>query len=317
MTMFRACFVAAALLCATAHAGGVTVSLRTEAELSQPRFTLADIATLNCEQASDCKTLAGLYLGSAPRIETAERLSQPQLARLIRRLEPRLTKQIIWSGANEVTLTIATQTLPAAKLVDTARAALVTAYGEAGMSAASQYPETDIKLPAGTVSLHARTPDFPARERMSVAVSVSINNRFYRVIAVPMQLTVLAPVLVAERDLAAGSRFSCEQVQLHTTNVARHTGLATQAICDRPWRMRKPIAAGDMVTTAAIEPIPDVEQGAAVSLVADFGGIRLESGATALADGRIGEAIQVRPALSTTAIKARVVGSGQLQAIGK
>ncbi|PHV12879.1 flagellar basal body P-ring formation chaperone FlgA [Chitinimonas sp. BJB300] len=317
MLLRQACFLIAVLVCATTHAGSVVVSLRAEVALSQPRFTLADIATLQCEQAADCRTLAGLSIGNAPRIDAQVRLTQPQLARLLRRLEPRLAQQFEWQGSDAVALTVATQSLPAAKVVDAAQAALASAYGDTGLTANSQYKETYIKLPVGAVSLNARMPDFPARDHTVVTVAVSIDNRFYRTIAVPMQLTLLAPVLIASRDLTTGSRFSCEYAQLRTTDIAKQAGLATQAVCSQTWRLRKPVAAGDAVTTAAIEPVPDVEQGSAVSLVADFGGIQLESRATALADGRIGEAIPVRPTLSTASIKARVVGIGQLQAIGR
>ena len=73
-----------------------------------------------------------------------------------------------------------------------------------------------------------------------------------------------------------------------------------------PWRVVRPLGVGEVVYENRIELLPDVVQGARVSLVYEGETIRLEVPAEALQDGRLGASIMVRNLQSGKKVLARI-----------
>lgn len=302
-------------VCVMAQAAGMTAALKPEVLLSSPRYTLADVATLHCEGVPDCPSIGGLFIGTAPAIDAKEVLSLDQLRLRLNKIQAGLVKRIAWRGAAAVQIRTASQQVALDQLGEKVSATLKASYG-AEAEIAVDLPESTLKLPVGAVSFGISRPDFPARDRLQIPVRVMVDGRFQRLLNVPVRMQLPRTVWVAARDIAAGTKLSCADWKRETLDTAKLPGLATQDVCQGAWRIRRAVAAGMPLTAVALETMPEVSQGEAVKLMARSGGIQIESQAIALADGRRGEVIAVRPAHATASIRARVAGMGELQAIG-
>jgi flagella basal body P-ring formation protein FlgA len=73
------------------------------------------------------------------------------------------------------------------------------------------------------------------------------------------------------------------------------------------YRAKRNLAPGTILTTAAIEPIPDVEPGREVSIVYVDGLCRITAAGVTLQSGRAGEYVKVKNKASNKVIVARVV----------
>ena len=125
-------------------------------------------------------------------------------------------------------------------------------------------------------------------------------------------------VVVAVRALRKGAAFSCDDVEL----VARPERVAPK----RPlaWPCRVPVAsamlhdlaAGDAVRDDDVGPPLEVLAGAPVTMEVAVHGVRVAVDATALADARVGDLVEVRLRRPERSMQARVTGEGAVQLVG-
>lgn len=135
----------------------------------------------------------------------------------------------------------------------------------------------------------------------------------------PIQALLAAPVLrevwVAARRLRKGSSVRCEDFETRQLDSRRVSPRALRGSCALPvdavaWRE---LAAGDVIRSDDVGKAPDVSAGDPVQLRVVSGGVRVMVPATALADARTGDRIDVRLHDPQRIFRTRVVGPGQVE----
>jgi flagella basal body P-ring formation protein FlgA len=134
-------------------------------------------------------------------------------------------------------------------------------------------------------------------------------------IYVPVTLESDAHVLVARRSLQRGEMPAPADLE---ATVRRIPGPATQFPARSTdiglRRLRRPLAAGEILAADALAPVLLVERGQQVTLVAAQAGIAVRAGAVALEPGGFGDRIRVRNAASGRIIEGVVQADGTMVA---
>lgn len=173
----------------------------------------------------------------------------------------------------------------------------------------------DQALPAGRAGLSigeiaGRWP----RARAGVPVRIEVDGRAVRTLTAWVTLRDTRTVLAYERSAAA--RTPGDALRLRTAEVdmtccdgapvADPADLAGQ-------RLRRAARAGAPALVSDFEPVPAVEARAQVEIEVERGPVRLRTRGVALADGRVGDRVRVRPDATESTVVARVVANSKVR----
>jgi flagella basal body P-ring formation protein FlgA len=299
---------------AAADGTTATATLRATAVVSGPYVQLRDIADVTAADADVSARLGAVRLARAPVVDTIDHLARADVARLLARAG---FAQVSLSGAKDTAVSTAASELDFAALAQAAEPALRKALGSegAGLQLEAETPVHAVRVPAGKASLTVR-PFAQARlaRRLTVTVDVRVGNDYYRAVPVSFRATLVKPVWAMRADLPAGRALGCESLVLRTMDAAQLAGQPFDGACEAAsGRLRRSKRAGEAVLADEVEAMPAVVQGSEVDLTIRDGAVLLESRATALADGRLGERVPVRAALAAAPVSATVVATGHVE----
>ncbi|NHZ42579.1 flagellar basal body P-ring formation chaperone FlgA [Massilia aquatica] len=296
----------ALLLASSGALAAVQVTLKGSALVTGARITLADIASVQGENAA---ALGVLDLGPAPLPGYSARISRAELERTLR------SRGLAWrlAGENAVSIERRAQAFDARQLVAVAeeqlRTHLAASHSRVELQLAA--PLAELQVPAGKVAFTARplAAGLAPRRRMQVWVDIAVDGAFARAVALPFQVRAFRPLLVAARDLQAGALPDCTSLVVREDDVTALDGPAAPLACGAVrGRLKQSLAAGAPLLVSALQPELAVAQGESIRLQLQDGAIVLESRATALSDGNVGQRIEVRPAGASGTVRAEVVG---------
>jgi flagella basal body P-ring formation protein FlgA len=125
---------------------------------------------------------------------------------------------------------------------------------------------------------------------------------------VSLRIHKFADVLVAEEGLSRHdqpieTQFSLQRMDI--TSLREQPVSAFETISSL--RMRRNLAKGQILTTSAVEPVPDIEVGREVSIQCSNGLFTIATVGTAQQSGRTGELIRVKNRNSGKIIQARIL----------
>lgn len=208
----------------------------------------------------------------------------------------------------------AEQTIPAARLVGAARAALPGVASHSGMTLTTSVVGTpvDAVVPAGTVALLARAPTgrWP-RARVAVPVEVLIDGKVVRNETVWFAVTAKRYGLVYGSDAPIGTPASKLKLSPGEVDVAAADGAAVETAAQlADERLKRGVHAGWPVLENDFEAVPDVDKNARVVVRIRYGAIRMQALATALQAGDIGDAIPVLVEGADAPVQAQVEARG-------
>lgn len=171
-----------------------------------------------------------------------------------------------------------------------------------------------IVLPACDRALDA---ELPGRARTSgrIAVLVSCKGERPWRLYVPVEVSILAQVAVARRDLLRGDVISQGDLRLAERDLARLSAgyvRDTDELVGR--RLRGQIRAGKVVSRRVTEMVPVVKTGQRVEFLAGSTGVDVRTTVTALSDGRPGDRIRVRNDKTARILHGIVRASGAVEA---
>lgn len=173
----------------------------------------------------------------------------------------------------------------------------------------------DQMLPTGRVELSvgAIAGRWP-RSRAGVPVRIEVDGRNVRTLTAWVTLRDTRTVLAYERSTAARVpanvlRLRPAEVDMTCCDAAPVTDVSDLA----GLRLRRATRAGEPVLTSDFEPMPEVEARARVEIEVERGAVRLRTQGIALADGRVGDRIRVRPDATEQAVLARVVATSKVR----
>jgi flagellar basal body P-ring formation protein FlgA len=204
----------------------------------------------------------------------------------------------------------ATLTLPSTDIQRDVEAAVVQRLREANSTARvlGVRGVRDQSLPAGRVTLEvgAIAGRWP-RTRAGVPVRLVVDGRIVRTLTAWVELSDMRNVLIYAEPASVKSPVDTLRLISGDVDMTCCDG-ATAPVAEAlaGMRVRRMVRAGEPVLLSDFEPMPDVAERQPVEIEVVRGSVRLTTVGTALADGRLGQVISVRPDASERTVKARV-----------
>ena len=292
------------------------LTLAPTALVSGARVTLADVAGV---PAGTAPALGTVDIAAAPLPGYTLRLARAEIARILR--SRALPFALAAAGPTAVRIERRSQPFDPARVTQAAEQALQALARSDGvrLELASGAPLPELPLPAGAVGLSARPPAPQAlRQRHpTVWVDVTVDGTFYRTVPVGFDLHAWRPALVAARALDAGSAPRCTDFGTRDVDLTALPGPAVADCGAVRGRLVRALGRDEPLLQAQLKQPPAVAQGDSVTLQFSDGAIVLESTAPALADGAVGDRIDVRPSGARQAVRAAVADAGIVRINGK
>lgn len=313
--------VAAYLAAAPAAHARIGIELKGEVVVTNRFYTLGDIASVAAPPDRLTRRLLQTQIGETPRPGYLAHVSKHQVAARLEQVSPGLHKRLDWKGSNFVRIRAG-----GVAYAPQAYAGAAQAFLEGWLS--SRYENfqvqtsgrlKDVRLPAGKVTVQPKLPaPIMLNKRMCVWVDLLVDGEHYQSVPVWFAVSVLQDVLVASRELAAGSLLQPEDLSLGHRDISwvRGTPVANDLMLEGK-RLKRRIPAGKILTGEALEALPAVVKGQQVMVRAVAGRVSLVTPAIALADGRARQRIWVRKPDSREKYSVVVAGDGLAIADGR
>ncbi|MCE3261352.1 MAG: flgA [Pseudoduganella sp.] len=311
-------FLSPLLLAGALCAAPLHVHLPEAVTVAGRQPTLGEVAELHSAAAGLAAAAARLPLGSLPPGAASLTLERRELARLLQGRWPACAP--VWSGAMRVRVQAASQPLPGALALSTAAQQLQGVLAAAGLRAEVQALQAppQIELPGGDIRLVARplTLEQALRSRVSVVLDVLLDGAFLRALQLPFAVRAMGEAPHSARAWQPGQVLACDAVALQETDLAALAGPPAPPCVADGQRLRRSVAAGQVLLAADLEAVPAVQQGQSVRLQVRAGAVQLEARGTALTDAAVGERVAVRLA-GGSAVQATVIGPRLVKIEGK
>lgn len=327
----------------------VRLELRPDAQVRQQQVTLGEVANLSSRDLSALRRLMALSIGTVPRSGEAVTLERDALLQWLKRRGGVEESQIEWQGPTANSIRLALSILSGEQVAAAAQQHLKAHLASGRLRAEidlAQVPR-DVSVPGGRLELRPRPlgghldastwspPSLPRRQ--VVWMDVWVDERFVRTVAASFDVNTFGPGLVASEDLPAGRTIDLarplqSQLLVHDVdwNGRRSAPIlapepaapvervsspmqVSEVSVDGAMRLRRPLAAGQILTRADVEPAPLIARGEYAMLRTSQGSIALESRVEVLQDGAAGQSVRVKLPNASTSIMARVVSAGVVE----
>lgn len=295
----------------------VQLAFRDSVLLMNGEYRLGDVASVQAADAALAGRLSDLVLGSAPRPGQSVTVSQFAVNARLERVMAGISAQIRWHGEPVLRVRGGGVEHDGAALTAVARPALLAwlraqVGDEVEIGIERVGTASPIYLPSGKPGLVARLSESARlRSRMPVWIDISVGGRPHGTVPVWFAVSAYTDVAVANQDLPRHSAVSAAQVIYELRDIAGLT--ATPVFDELPdeHRLTRAVAAGDIIVSTVLEPIPQVQTGELITVHARHGSVALDVKARALSDGGLHEQILVESLSSQAAYRATVSGKGQ------
>lgn len=137
-------------------------------------------------------------------------------------------------------------------------------------------------------------------------------------IYVPVKVSVFIEVVILNTNLARGDILTINDLNLRKVNTS---GLSSTHITDINKavgkELKRSVKSGMAVRLSYLSEVDVIKRGDAVTLAAKSAFLSVDTIATALSDGHIGQTIKVRNSQSKRVVDAQVTGPGKVQIVGR
>jgi flagella basal body P-ring formation protein FlgA len=280
----------------------VEARLRAEVSVTAARATLADIAELSGDVQA-MADLAPLTVMDLP--DLAERTVD---ARVVRQsLGRAATGRLTVSGTCR--LRRATQAVSPEALIAAARSTVASDGDEVRITVLRTPAALAVPASASAPTLVAAPLDRARTGDIAFTVRVLDGTQEWGRALLTLRIERFRTVPVAARALRRGETVGPLDVQTRQVPVVAHAGYLDSAVAVGQ-NVRLPIDAGAPFTKLNLIPPREVHGGTPVTVVVERSGFTLSGGGIALADGGLGDTIQVRRTSDGRVITARVTAPG-------
>lgn len=131
--------------------------------------------------------------------------------------------------------------------------------------------------------------------------------------SVPARVTVWREVPVAERDFRLGETISTKTGRVASADIK---GVLVD-VSDGDWIAARTIRAGQPVTARYAKRKPAATTGETVSIVAQFGGLKVKAEGRMLTNAYLGEWVRVANLATDTVVQGKLVAPGMVQTGGR
>ncbi|WP_171014121.1 flagellar basal body P-ring formation chaperone FlgA [Chitinivorax sp. B] len=293
----------------------VSIQLKESVQLKKRTILLGDIASLNCNIESDCVKLRDIQVASLPRPGFKLKIGQQDINKLIRQYDRRIFSQLTWQGIADTIITPATQSLAMHDLIEQGKLLLTQQFPNDQPAISYVGSNEAILIPSGEITIKkARVAGVGLHSKMVTSFDIFVDDQYARTINLSFDISIPRTGWVSKQELSSNVSVSCSQFQQQTVDATTMPDMVTS--CNDTIQLKQPLAAGQVLRESHRYIPPAVSQGSNVTLSIHAGNVMLESGAIALADGQVGQIIQVKPIHGTAPVAAKIVRPGMLTAIG-
>lgn len=310
--------LATAFCCHAQQSVAVHAELRPDVLVEGRTVTLGDIAALTGAAPDTLAAMANRPVATSPQPGYTLHLTRREILRLLHEAG---VQGVVLDGADSAVINTVSFALDMDAVAEAARQSLEAKLERDGRRIELTAAEMAhaLRVPRGKLALRVRKPEAEQiRKRMTVNVDVMLDDVFYRTVPVTFQVSASEPVLVARKNLAKGAALDCEDLELQVREISALPSAPQDGDCAGiRLRLKRDLTAGEPLLAALTEPVPVIGEGQYVTLKIEQGAVLIESRALALADGRLGDKIAVRPATSGEQVQALVTGPGQVTFSGR
>jgi flagella basal body P-ring formation protein FlgA len=170
--------------------------------------------------------------------------------------------------------------------------------------------------PGGEVTLEVQLPDDPRRPGpRALTVSCRVDGRVVARGLANVLLRAERTVWIALRPFERGDEIGPGEVREETRVFDREPSRLLTWDSSRSLRAVRAVASGERLMPADVRPIPDVEAGEEILLLAQAGTATVSVPGKARQDGDVGEVILVHNPVSGALVRAVVVNDGQARLV--
>ena len=290
------------------------VTFHSNATVSGPSVTLADIATLD-NHSELANALAKQTVADSPEAGQKNVLDTNSIIHKLNRTIA-TPSDIKWRGAGAITVVRQGITVSPSSILEVIKTYIAkhaTTIPGAKYTFTPKDPPLPFLVPAGELQWEVipSTPGIIGSNRFSLIGR--IDNLVVKNFSIPGTLEVLTPVAVAVANLRRDDIITESQVQMVSQNIAtlKEPCLQPSQIIGK--RIIHNINAGSIIDLAYIDFPPMVKRGAVVKILCQKDGIELTATGIAKTDGKQDQIIKVKNSSSDKEISARVTAPGLVE----
>ena len=288
------------------------VTVTDYARVSGERVLLGDVATLNGFSNEERGRLAELYLSRSPRPGEKSELNNTYLRRLLAARAPHAelslpARVVIEREAKRISVAELRQ-----MLAD--EAARITGVPTERVSIGRMSQSGDWLLPVKDADLVVSFPA-GARFRGQTTAKLTATSPQGRAIDsyITAEVTIKSMAVLVKRAVARGKSIGPEDVELYESDSSRlPPGAFTRLEDVVGQEAQAPLVPGAIVAEGAIVAPLLIKRGALLRLIAESGGLRIETRGIALEPGRQGQTIRAKNLQSQKAVYGAVVTAEEI-----
>lgn len=173
-----------------------------------------------------------------------------------------------------------------------------------------------IKIPKGVRDLELIAPAaWGGWGPVSIVLIVRVNGAVEKNLSLRLQVDARTEMVVASRQLLAGTVLSAADLQLQQRDIAQAGGQHISSIDDvLGKKLKTAVRSGAPLRGNQLERVPVVRSGQLVTIVAEHAGLRITVTGRAKSSGGVGDLIKVENISSRKEFPARVVDSATVEA---
>jgi flagellar basal body P-ring formation protein FlgA len=283
----------------------ILITFRPDNEVKGSVVRLADIAVIESEDQDAVQQLGLLEVGSMPLTGRTGTITQGYVRIKIRSLKLDV-KRFQFAGAQLCGVTRPEQILSGAEIEKAALEAVRATQQD--LDVISNYTPLDQRLPLGKIETRPMTARLFGTTSGTIPVQVLVDGKQEASISVSFRLVKKAPVVVATRDIPAGTVLGTEDIEIQDrAAVAGPLQISTldQAIGRQ---VTSPIKSGTTLTNSMLKSATIVKRGARIKLICRGNGFTVTAAGEALQDAANGQLVRVRNLTSRLEVTGTAVG---------
>ena len=300
-----------ALRAADSPPPAAVVTFYDAATVKGPEIALADVALVESDAAGLRRRLAAVPVGRSPAAGFTTSVSA-RFSKLRVRVAGIPMSDVEFSGATLIRVTRAAQTIKGERLFQAAAEA-VGKLVEHGIPLQVSLPR-DVVAPLGEVKLLVPGLRAPQPNRTTtVRVTVTVNGEPVARRTVTLRIVIPAPMLVAVRDLPAGTVLADEDLRIETRPTPVGDLALSQLSQAIGQQTTRAVKAGSPLTRRLVKPAVLVRRNERCQLICTGHGFTVKATGKALADGTLGQKVRVRNLSSKAELQGIVIGPGRVR----
>lgn len=312
---------ASCLLADMAAAKPVQLELRSTAQVKSARLVLADVVNADATTQREEAQLLAMPIGTMSLTAGNMVVQRKTLERWVRQHAGARSRDIRWTGADEVNIALQTQLVDAARIRGYARTLLEdwlkSNAGGNNIEIRDQGELQALTVPTGELKMRVSRLSEPLgmRRKLTVLLDVLVSDHLVKSVPVLFEVNGSRQAFMARHDIARGSAVSAADVELREVDAFADMSepISPVDFAKAAVRAKTGFRKGSILSRANVETVPDVARGDSVLLLARDGLVSVESRVEAMQDGYVGQIIKVRPGNSNNQILAKIIEPGKVE----